>query len=259
MPCVQAILAEVYYARQRGRAFGLLFTISAFGGMLFNFVAVTFGDRTVGGLPVRCCSPLHSALLAAHLYCSCYKFIQPHACHTQLTDSSFPAQGWRVIFFIVAAFAFVSGVLVFIGGIEPRNLEAKEVVSEADRRERQESPMKAVWKGILVILNSVQRVFRIRSFQVILVVGIIETFHWVRLHQLHCSSCGKTYLMQRPHRVWLFQSTLLCSHSRAVVHTQLMGVLCAGLSGIPGHVAAGKALSLLSLVRRMHVLHTNTS
>ena len=53
MPCVQAILAEVYYARQRGRAFGLLFTISALGGMLFNFVAVTFGDRSINGLPVR--------------------------------------------------------------------------------------------------------------------------------------------------------------------------------------------------------------
>lgn len=53
MPCVQAILAEVYYARQRGRAFGLLFTISALGGMFFNFIAVTFGDRPINGLPVR--------------------------------------------------------------------------------------------------------------------------------------------------------------------------------------------------------------
>ena len=52
MPCVQAILAEVYYARQRGRAFGLLFTISALGGMFFNFIAVTFGDREINGLPV---------------------------------------------------------------------------------------------------------------------------------------------------------------------------------------------------------------
>ena len=48
-----------------GRAFGLLFTISAFGGMLFNFVAVTFGDRTVGGLPVCCCALCsHVALFA---------------------------------------------------------------------------------------------------------------------------------------------------------------------------------------------------
>ena len=52
MPCVQAILAEVYYARQRGRAFGLLFTISALGGMFFNFIAVTFGDREINGLAV---------------------------------------------------------------------------------------------------------------------------------------------------------------------------------------------------------------
>ena len=60
MPCVQAILAEVYYARQRGRAFGLLFTISALGGMFFNFIAVTFGDREINGLPVSgppCCQP----------------------------------------------------------------------------------------------------------------------------------------------------------------------------------------------------------
>ena len=222
MPCVQAILAEVYYARQRGRAFGLLFTISAFGGMLFNFVAVTFGDRTVGGLPVCCCAFYsHVALFAQRSFlwwplsflwpmflssslsslclhtgnlcwlpASCcpplqclwlpYHSHQSKCNHAVITVVLCPVQGWRVIFFIVASFAFVSGVLVFIGGIEPRDLE-KKVVSEADRREQQESPMKAVLKGILVILNSVQRVFRIRSFQVILVVGIIETFHWVRL------------------------------------------------------------------------------
>ena len=68
MPCVQAILAEVYYARQRGRAFGLLFTISALGGMFFNFIAVTFGDREINGLPVSgppCCQPFrpHNARL----------------------------------------------------------------------------------------------------------------------------------------------------------------------------------------------------
>ncbi len=100
---------------------------------------------------------------------------------TQCSRYFLGVQGWRVIFFIVASFAFVSGVLVFIGGIEPRNLE-KKVESEADRIEQQDGPMKGIWKGILVILNSVQRVFRIRSFQVILVVGIIETFHWVRPH-----------------------------------------------------------------------------
>ncbi len=31
MPCVQSIIAEVYHARQRGRAFGTIFTVSALG------------------------------------------------------------------------------------------------------------------------------------------------------------------------------------------------------------------------------------
>ena len=83
-----------------------------------------------------------------------------------------------MIFFAVASFAFVSGTLVFLAGIEPRNLE-KKPDSDADRDGQQDSPLTGVWKGILAILNSVQRVFRIRSFQVILLVGIIETFHWV--------------------------------------------------------------------------------
>ena len=83
-----------------------------------------------------------------------------------------------MIFFTVSCFAFTSGILVFLGGIEPRNLE-KKADSEADKEGQQDSPLTGVWKGILAILNSVQRVFRIRSFQVILVVGIIETFHWV--------------------------------------------------------------------------------
>ena len=69
MPCVQAILAEVYYARQRGRAFGLLFTISALGGMFFNFIAVTFGDREINGLPV---SGNHAASLFVHVMQGCF-------------------------------------------------------------------------------------------------------------------------------------------------------------------------------------------
>ena len=80
-----------------------------------------------------------------------------------------------MIFYIVGTFAFVSGILVVLGGIEPRNLERKSDKEE----EAHESAASGFWKGILTILNSVQRVFRIRSFQVILLVGIIETFHWV--------------------------------------------------------------------------------
>ena len=83
-------------------------------------------------------------------------------------------QGWRVIFFVVASFAFASGILVAVGGIEPRNIGP-----QPPKEETHDGPITAVTKGIWLILKSVQRVFRIRSFQVILLVGIIETFHWV--------------------------------------------------------------------------------
>lgn len=34
MPCVQSVIAEVYTAKQRGRAFGTIFTVSALGASL---------------------------------------------------------------------------------------------------------------------------------------------------------------------------------------------------------------------------------
>jgi MFS family permease len=37
MPCVQSIIAEVYRAKSRGRAFGIIFTTSAFGEPLNAF------------------------------------------------------------------------------------------------------------------------------------------------------------------------------------------------------------------------------
>ena len=83
-------------------------------------------------------------------------------------------QGWRVIFFVVASFAFASGILVALGGIEPRNIGPQPA-----KEESHDGPITTVTKGIWLILKSVQRVFRIRSFQVILLVGIVETFHWV--------------------------------------------------------------------------------
>ena len=83
-------------------------------------------------------------------------------------------QGWRVIFFVIASFAFASGIIVALGGIEPRNIGP-----QPPKEESHDGPITTVTKGIWLILKSVQRVFRIRSFQVILLVGIIETFHWV--------------------------------------------------------------------------------
>jgi MFS family permease len=33
LPCVQSVIAEIYMAKSRGKAFGLIFTISAAGAL----------------------------------------------------------------------------------------------------------------------------------------------------------------------------------------------------------------------------------
>jgi MFS family permease len=61
IPCIQSILAEVWVAKQRGRAFGLLFTFSALGGIGMKYAAIVLGTEEVGSFDVshlsilRCC------------------------------------------------------------------------------------------------------------------------------------------------------------------------------------------------------------
>ena len=78
-------------------------------------------------------------------------------------------QGWRVVFFSMAGVAAGATVAVFLGGVEPRNLKAKAAVEDSERP----GPLRALQKGTMIILKSTWTVFRIRSFQVILVAGIV--------------------------------------------------------------------------------------
>ncbi|CAK0774865.1 hypothetical protein CVIRNUC_004210 [Coccomyxa viridis] len=50
LPCVQSILAEVYPAGRRGLAFGLMMTAGVLGQTIFNYIAISFGDRIVYGI-----------------------------------------------------------------------------------------------------------------------------------------------------------------------------------------------------------------
>ncbi|BDA48914.1 hypothetical protein COCOBI_13-0230 [Coccomyxa sp. Obi] len=140
MPCVQSVIAEVYTAKQRGRAFGTIFTVSALGGMLFNFLAITYGNRMIHHYP-----------------------------------------GWRVMFFVVACFAAVAAVAVFLGGIEPRNFQ-KDRGDPAgnDETNSVRTPFgQAVWQGLRLIFTSTRTVFRIRSFQIILLASIVGQIAFV--------------------------------------------------------------------------------
>ena len=48
IPCIQSILAEIWPAKQRGRAFGSLFTFSALGGIGRKYEAILIGTELVG-------------------------------------------------------------------------------------------------------------------------------------------------------------------------------------------------------------------
>jgi len=52
IPCIQSILAEIWPAKQRGRAFGSLFTISALGGIGGKYAAIVIGTEQVGNYDV---------------------------------------------------------------------------------------------------------------------------------------------------------------------------------------------------------------
>ena len=52
IPCIQSILAEIWPAKQRGRAFGALFTISALGGIGGKYAAIVIGTEQVGNYDV---------------------------------------------------------------------------------------------------------------------------------------------------------------------------------------------------------------
>lgn len=67
-------------------------------------------------------------------------------------------QGWRVMFFVVAAFALVAAAAVFLGGVEPRKLGG-------DRRGTAgvTSVALAIWQGLVMIFSATRTVFRIRS------------------------------------------------------------------------------------------------
>lgn len=69
IPCIQSILAEVWVAKHRGRAFGSLFTISALGGIGMKYAAIVLGTQEVGNFDVSslsistCCRHLCEGLV----------------------------------------------------------------------------------------------------------------------------------------------------------------------------------------------------
>lgn len=133
------------------------------GGMLFNFLAITYGNREIHHYPVR-------LSFLAHKIPTCLCIV---SCPALLDNSDnrgcrcyrgkLCVQGWRVMFFVVACFAAVAAVAVFLGGIEPRTFQ-KDRGDQAgnDIDSGRTSFGQAVWQGLRLIFTSTRTVFRIR-------------------------------------------------------------------------------------------------
>ena len=76
------------------------------------------------------------------------------------------------MFFFMAGVAGFATLVVFHGGLEPRKLKPKEAAVQEEQA-RKVTFWQAAYKGIAVILKSTWTVFRIKSFQIILVAGIV--------------------------------------------------------------------------------------
>lgn len=119
-------------------------------------------------------------------------------------------QGWRFIWFCVAGVAAIAMVAVFTGGIEPRNLKPKEVDPGRGRAGHQKPTFwQAAYKGIVVILSSTKTVFRIRSFQIILLAGTVGSVavmgmgYKIMYFQVRSFALDtRTFLHMRKDRAW---------------------------------------------------------
>jgi hypothetical protein len=73
----------------------------------------------------------------------------------------------------MAGVAAAATLCVFLGGVEPRNIKRKEQPPAAEAAAEKLSFGRAAYRGVSTILTSTKTVFRVPSFQIILVAGIV--------------------------------------------------------------------------------------
>ncbi|BDA40595.1 hypothetical protein COCOBI_01-2480 [Coccomyxa sp. Obi] len=137
LPCVQAIIAELYTAFERGRAFGFLFTVSALGGLLGTFCAISFGNRVALGLEV-------------------WRILF-----------------WAMAGISVITCILISTMAVEPRSINKQVVDSKEPGEEQDNSVR--AVLWRMWGRLVVIMEGVWVVFRTPSFILILLGNIIGT------------------------------------------------------------------------------------
>ncbi|KAK9801849.1 hypothetical protein WJX73_001027 [Symbiochloris irregularis] len=169
IPCIQSLIADYNPPEQRGSAFGLMFFISAMGGMIGGFFGTNVGHFQPLGI-----------------------------------------EGWRLAFHLMALVSLVTAALVFLHAADPRrkglisplllselgmahahkdSMDEKEMLRHAtgshgslksmlNARPASGGKGTSVSSHFRQMYEDVMTVMRIRTFQLIILQGIVGTTPW---------------------------------------------------------------------------------
>lgn len=173
IPCISSIIADYHPPDTRGKAFGIMGFVSAIGTHLSD-------DYTL------CVNTCMLGAMAATLFA------------TNIGGKVvFGFAGWRVAFFSVALVSVVTGVLVPLFAKDPRGGPATR------RPPLTTAALAAELKALVALFASddVQAVLRVRSFQIIILQGIVgtvplhTTLLWVASFALFFFICSVLHCM----------------------------------------------------------------
>lgn len=146
IPCVSSMIADYHPPETRGNAFGMMSLTASLGGMAGSFFATNVGGMRPLGV-----------------------------------------EGWRFAFHLVAAVSILTAMLVFRFAVDPRHMHHHPSVHgvaaagtdvEAARARSAggaaQLSREQVWRDIKAVL-------RIRSFQLIVLQGIVGSIPWVAM------------------------------------------------------------------------------
>eukprot|EP00210_Caulerpa_lentillifera_P001751 g1681.t1 len=146
VPSSQSIIADYYTSESRGRAFGLLYLTGQLGAVLGSLFATNVAGVNIGDL-----------------------------------------HGWQIVMFILAVISAVIGFVNYKIAKDPRGAELKEELSKDNEEEQQflknlggDSASHGV-KSWNEIFDAIKRVFKIRTFQIIILQGVVGSMPWKAL------------------------------------------------------------------------------
>ncbi|KAG8642581.1 hypothetical protein MANES_12G098100v8 [Manihot esculenta] len=142
IPALQSFIADSYMDGTRGTGFGLVNLIGNFGGIGGGVIATIMAGQQYWGI-----------------------------------------QGWRCAFIMMATLSSIIGLLVFLFVVDPKKTisiprDTRESFDRNDLLERSNCSVSSIWTESW---TAMQVVVRVKTFQVIVLQGIVGTLPWTAM------------------------------------------------------------------------------